>query len=188
MIILAVTLGYLLGSIPFGLVFTKLAGKGDIRNYGSGNIGATNVMRHCGKLCALLTLICDCGKGALAVYLATKLINPQIGLYAGVAAILGHVFPVWLKFRGGKAVATALAVFGIICWKLGAAMVLSWLIIFFIFRISSLAAIVAFILAPLYAYLLDLNQSVLFSAIFISILVLIRHLDNIKRLLAGRER
>lgn len=178
--------GYIIGSIPFGLVFTRLAGRGDIRNFGSGNIGATNVVRRAGKFWGFLTLICDIGKGALAVYISS-LYNQELAIYVGMMAIIGHVFPIWLNFKGGKAVATSIAVWLFIDLQLGLLIIATWLVTFVLFRISSLAAIIAFTLAPIYAYFLDLDSNVQISSILVSALVLFRHKANFSRILKGEE-
>ncbi len=178
--------GYLLGSIPFGLVLTRLAGLGDIRKMGSGNIGATNVLRTGRKGLAAATLLLDGGKGAAAVLIA-GIWGPDTSLMAGLGAMLGHLFPVWLKFKGGKGVATALGILLAIAWPVGLACCATWLAVAGIFRFSSLSALVAFLAAPLYAWLLlgDL-QMVEFAAI-LAALVWVRHHSNIRRLLKGEE-
>jgi len=136
-IVAAASIAYLLGSIPFGLVLTRLAGKGDIRQIGSGNIGATNVLRTGSKTLAFLTLLLDAGKGALAVILATFVFSFEtVSQIAAVAALLGHMFPVWLKFKGGKGVSTALGVMLALAWPVGVGALVVWLIIAFIFRYS----------------------------------------------------
>jgi glycerol-3-phosphate acyltransferase PlsY len=181
----AIILGYLLGSIPFGLLLTKAAGLGDIRNIGSGNIGATNVLRTGNKPLALGTLLLDGGKGAVATLVAAHF-DPLLGVIAGGAALLGHLFPVWLGFKGGKGVATTLGTLLAVNWMVGVAACLTWLAIAFGFRISSLAALVAVALSPLYAYILGTGPQVVLAA-FAAILVWIRHHENISRLLKGTE-
>ncbi|MAG97379.1 MAG: acyl-phosphate glycerol 3-phosphate acyltransferase [Rhodospirillaceae bacterium] len=181
----ALGLGYLLGAIPFGLVLTRLAGLGDIRAIGSGNIGATNVLRTGNKALALATLLLDGGKGAAAVLLGT-LYGPDIAVLAGTGAFLGHLFPVWLKFKGGKGVATALGILLAIAWPVGILACLTWLATAAIFRFSSLAALVAAALAPVYAYFLADMQRVEFSA-FLALLIFVRHHANIRRLVKGEE-
>ena len=137
--VIAALLGYLLGSIPFGLVLTKLAGLGDIRSIGSGNIGATNVLRTGRKDLALATLLLDGGKGAVAVLIA-RLVSEDLTVIAGGAAILGHLFPVWLKFKGGKGVATTLGTLIAVNWMVGIGACLVWLVVALLFRYSSLSA------------------------------------------------
>ncbi len=181
----ALGLGYLRGAIPFGLVLTRLAGLGDIRAIGSGNIGATNVLRTGNKALALATLLLDGGKGAAAVLLGT-LYGPDIAMLAGTGAFLGHLFPVWLKFKGGKGVATALGILLAIAWPVGILACLTWLATAALFRFSSLAALVAAALAPVYAYFLADMQRVEFSA-FLALLIFVRHHANIRRLVKGEE-
>ncbi len=181
----ALVLGYLLGAIPFGLVLTRLAGLGDIRAIGSGNIGATNVLRTGNKGLAAATLVLDGGKGALAVLLG-NLYGPDMAVLAGTGAFLGHLFPVWLKFRGGKGVATAIGILLAIAWPVGILACLTWLATAALFRFSSLAALVAAALAPVYAYFLADQQRLEFAA-FLALLIFVRHHANIRRLLKGEE-
>jgi glycerol-3-phosphate acyltransferase PlsY len=180
--------GYLLGSIPFGLIATRLGGAGDIRNVGSGNIGATNVLRTGRRDLALITLIGDAGKGALAVLLAASLVSPLAGAVAGGAAFLGHLFPVWLRFRGGKGVATFFGILFAGAWPIGLAAGAAWLIMAGVFRYSSLAAITAAALAPIYVLILYGWTTPLFwLALGMAALIFIRHRANISRLLGGTE-
>ena len=181
----ALVFGYLLGSIPFGLVLTRLAGLGDIRKVGSGNIGATNVLRTGRKGLALATLLLDGGKGALAVLIGREF-GPDIAVLAGGGAFLGHCFPVWLRFKGGKGVATYLGVMLAIAWPAGLACCLTWLAVAALLRWSSVAALSAAALGPLYAYLwADWQRMEL--AVFLAVIVFIRHHANIRRLLSGEE-
>lgn len=178
--------GYLLGSIPFGLVLTRMAGLGDIRQIGSGNIGATNVLRTGRKGLALATLLLDGGKGAIAVGLAWALLGGHAPLAAGFAAVLGHNFPVWLKFKGGKGVATTIGTLTAATWPVGLAAIGTWLVVAGLFRISSLAALVALASAPVYAWFLAGPEAAAMAA-GLALLGFIRHKANILRLLQGQE-
>jgi acyl phosphate:glycerol-3-phosphate acyltransferase len=177
---------YLLGSLPFGLVLTRMAGLGDVRQIGSGNIGATNVLRTGHKGLAAATLLLDGGKGAAAVLIA-KLWGPDMALVAAFGAVVGHLFPVWLGFRGGKGVATTLGVLLALSLPLGIASCLLWLIVAGLFRYSSLAALVAVAAAPVVSWFLlaDLQMVQLTGAL--ALLVWLRHHENIRRLLTGQE-
>jgi glycerol-3-phosphate acyltransferase PlsY len=181
----AALLGYLLGAIPFGLVLTKMAGLGDIRAIGSGNIGATNVLRTGRKDLALATLLLDGGKGAIAVLIARQF-SEDLTVIAGGAAILGHLFPVWLKFKGGKGVATTLGTLIAIHWMVGIGACLTWLIVALVFRYSSLSALVAVAAAPFIALWVG-NVPLAWLAGFAALLVWVRHQENIRRLLKGTE-
>ncbi|MEI6559431.1 MAG: glycerol-3-phosphate 1-O-acyltransferase PlsY [Rhodospirillaceae bacterium] len=185
-VLLAAAAGYLLGSIPFGLLLTWLAGLGDIRSIGSGNIGATNVLRTGNKALAAATLLLDGGKGAAAVLLAGLLLGEAPALAAAAGAMLGHSFPVWLGFKGGKGVATALGILLAAAWPVGLSVALVWLLTAYVFRISSLAALVAAGLAPLLAWALA-GGPLAVAALFIAGLIFIRHEANIRRLLRGEE-
>ncbi|MBF0166799.1 MAG: glycerol-3-phosphate 1-O-acyltransferase PlsY [Alphaproteobacteria bacterium] len=184
--LLAALGGYLLGSIPFGLVLTKAAGLGDIRSIGSGNIGATNVLRTGNKKLAAATLILDGVKGAVAVLLALWLASEDIALIAGLFAVLGHNFPVWLKFKGGKGVATTLGTMMAVSWPTGLLCIATWLITAKLFRISSLAALVALGASPLYAYFFASPRHAAL-ALVLAVLGMARHRANIERLMAGTE-
>ncbi len=181
--------GYLLGSIPFGLIATRLGGAGDIRKIGSGNIGATNVLRSGRKDLAAITLIGDAGKGAVAVLIAHLLThgNPAAVALAGGAAFFGHLFPVWLKFKGGKGVATFYGVLLSACWPVGVLAGITWLAMAFLFRLSSLAALTAAVLAPLFAFATDQPYPMILLPLFMTVLIYIRHSENIRRLLKGEE-
>lgn len=188
---LAITVvgGYLLGSIPFGLIATRLGGAGDIRKIGSGNIGATNVLRSGRKDLAAITLLGDAGKGVVAVLLARYLThgNPAVIALAGGAAFLGHLFPVWLKFKGGKGVATFYGVLLSAAWPVGIAAGATWLAVAFLLRISSLAALVAAVLAAPFALAFDQPYPIMVLCLFMAVLIFIRHRENIGRLLKGQE-
>lgn len=178
--------GYLLGSIPFGLVITRALGLGDLRAIGSGNIGATNVLRTGHKGAALATLLLDSGKGAMAVLLARWLGGDGAALIAGAAAFLGHLFPVWLGFRGGKGVATFLGTTLALFWPVGLIACGLWLATAAITRISSLSALIAAAGAPVMALVFGL-RGLAAATLFMAVLILIRHRTNIQRLLAGTE-
>lgn len=183
-IILPAIIGYLLGAIPFGLVITKMAGLGDIRAVGSGNIGATNVLRTGRKDLALATLLLDGGKGAIAVFIAVTLgWRPEI---AGAAAFLGHCFPVWLKFKGGKGVATFMGTLFALHFIAGVFAGAIWLSVAFILRYSSLSALVAAAATPLVLFALG-QPAYAVAALFMATLIFIRHKANIARLLSGSE-
>ncbi|MBN7760085.1 glycerol-3-phosphate 1-O-acyltransferase PlsY [Nitratireductor aquibiodomus] len=184
-LIAALVFGYLLGSIPFGLIITRLAGKGDVRKIGSGNIGATNVLRTGSKKLAALTLLGDALKGTVAVLLAA-LYGPDQAVAAGLGAFLGHLFPVWLGFRGGKGVATYLGVLVAIAWPGALIFAVVWLSVAFLTRYSSLSALVAAVAVPIGLYLLGYVQAAeLF--VLMSLIVFIKHRANIARLLSGTE-
>jgi glycerol-3-phosphate acyltransferase PlsY len=185
-LVLAALGGYLLGSIPFGLVLTRLAGLGDIRAIGSGNIGATNVLRTGNKGLAAATLILDSGKGAFAAWLAGTYVSPEAGAVAGLFAVLGHNFPVWLKFKGGKGVATTLGVLLAVAWPVGLAACLTWVAMAAAFRYSSLAALVALALSPFYALIWS-DVWVTVTALILGVLAILRHRANIQRLVTGTE-
>jgi glycerol-3-phosphate acyltransferase PlsY len=185
--LLVLTCGYLLGSVPFGLVVTYLGGAGDIRSVGSGNIGATNVLRTGRKGLALLTLIGDGGKGIAAVLLARHFLGDTAAALAGGAAFLGHLFPVWLKFKGGKGVATFFGVMLSAAWPVGIMAALTWLAVAALMRMSSLAALTTVALAPAYALATDQPPAITGLALFMAVLVFIRHRENIARLRVGTE-
>jgi glycerol-3-phosphate acyltransferase PlsY len=184
--LVCLALGYLFGSIPFGLIVTKLAGLGDVRKIGSGNIGATNVLRTGKKWAALATLLLDGGKGALAVVIARHFYGIEGICLAGTAAILGHIFPAWLKFKGGKGVATSLGVMLAAFWPAGLAMVLTWLAVAYISKVSSLSALAAALLAPAYAIAFG-NLPFAALALAITVIIFSTHHENIRRLMRGEE-
>ncbi len=186
--------GYLLGSIPFGVILTRAAGTGDVRSIGSGNIGATNVLRTGRKDLALATLLLDAGKGAAALLIARHLFDSEAaGAIAGGAAFLGHLFPVWLKFKGGKGVATFFGLLIAAAWPLGLMAGATWILAAALFRISSLAALIASVAAIVYALLpipalgLPAPGPVIALAVFTVALIWIRHHENIGRLVKGAE-
>jgi len=182
----AVLGGYLLGAVPFGLVLTRLAGLGDIRKVGSGNIGATNVLRGGHKGLAAATLLLDGGKGAAAVLVA-NMWGPDMALVAALGAVLGHLYPVWLLFKGGKGVATTLGVLLAIAWPVGVAACATWLAVAGIFRYSSLAGLISLAAAPAYAWLFTSDLQLVELIATLAALVWFRHRANIARLLTGQE-
>ena len=182
---LALLIGYVLGSIPFGLIIAKLGGAGDIRDIGSGNIGATNVLRTGRKGLAVATLLLDLAKGFLAVWIVASL-SPGNELLAGAGAILGHLYPVWLKFKGGKGVATFMGVALALDWRMGAAYAAIWLGVILVTRISSLGGLLAAASVPLSAYLTGHPEYVPLTAA-LALLIVWKHKDNIGRLLKGGE-
>jgi acyl phosphate:glycerol-3-phosphate acyltransferase len=182
----ALALGYLLGSIPFGLLLTRSAGLGDVRSIGSGNIGATNVLRTGNKALAAATLLFDALKGVAAVLLARALLGPGLDLHAAAAALVGHIYPVWLGFKGGKGVATFLGVAFILAWPIGAVAVAVWLGALALSRISSVGGIGCAVSAPLAAWALGRPDLILFFAAA-ALLIVWTHRANIRRLAAGAE-
>ncbi|WP_374570889.1 glycerol-3-phosphate 1-O-acyltransferase PlsY [Phenylobacterium sp.] len=193
-LIAAVAGGYLLGSIPFGVIATRLGGAGDVRKIGSGNIGATNVLRTGRRDLALITLIGDGGKGALAVFLAwwftrnnTEEAQAVLTSLAGGAAFLGHIFPVWLGFRGGRGVATFFGTLLAAAWPVGVLAALAWIVFAVMFRISSMAALAAAALSPIFVLMVARPYPILALSAFMAVLIYIRHIPNIRRLLKGEE-
>ena len=182
----ALIIGYVLGSIPFGLIFAFAAGAGDVRKVGSGNIGATNVLRTGKKWAAAGTLICDALKGAAAVLVARAALPIGYEIFAAAAAVLGHIYPIWLKFRGGKGVATVLGVSAALYWPVGLLVGATWLLAALIWRISSLSALIAIGLSPVYFFVLGAHNYVLLAAL-LALLIFYTHRENIRRLLKGAE-
>lgn len=183
--LLAVALGYLFGSVPFGLLLTRISGKGDIRDIGSGNIGATNVLRTGSKPLAALTLLLDCLKATAAILLARRLFGDETGTFAATGALLGHVYPVWLKLRGGKGVATLLGVLIPLLPVAAVVYAAIWILLLLALRISSVAGMTAVVSAPITA--LILHSSLAPMLLGLALLVLWKHRENIVRLLAGKE-
>ena len=192
---LYVVLGYFLGSIPFGLVLTKLAGMGDVRKIGSGNIGATNVLRTGNKGLAAVTLLLDGLKGLVPVLIAGRF-APEVVAMAGAAAFLGHVFPVWLGFKGGKGVATFMGVLLALSWPTGLAAIAVWVSALALFRYSSLSSLLASAAAPVMIWAFETPPGAFWSfdarlgamwVFVMTVVVFVRHRDNIKRLIAGQE-
>lgn len=185
-LVLAAVIGYLLGSIPFGLVLTRLAGLGDIRRIGSGNIGATNVLRTGRKGLAAATLILDALKGTAAVLIGGYLGGPDAAMLGGLGAFLGHLFPVWLKFRGGKGVAVYIGILIGLIWPAAILFCLIWLALAFALRYSSLSALTASVITPIILWLVGHTAlATLFAAL--TLLLIYMHRENIKRLMAGTE-
>lgn len=182
---LVLLFAYLLGSVPFGLLLTRVAGLGDIRDIGSGNIGATNVLRTGKKGLAVLTLLLDGLKGTIAVW-AALLLTPDYASYAGLAALLGHLFPVWIRFKGGKGVATMIGILLGLSWPVAVFVIMTWLAVALIMRISSLSALVAVGAAPVFYTIFEKGPSV-GIILLMALLVFIKHADNITRLVNGTE-
>ncbi len=187
LLIFVAVASYLLGSIPFGLVITKAMGLGDLRQIGSGNIGATNVLRTGSKPAALATLLLDAGKGGIAVLLARFFVGEDAAQLAGLAAFIGHIFPVWLNFNGGKGVATYLGTLLALSFFVGLAACMTWLVFALVFRISSLAALAAAALMPLSLHLMGLPSYVILAAL-LGALIWMRHAGNIRRIVTGTEK
>jgi acyl phosphate:glycerol-3-phosphate acyltransferase len=182
----ALLIGYLLGSIPFGLVLTRLAGTADLRSIGSGNIGATNVLRTGHKGLAAATLLLDALKGTAAVIIAGYFGGPNAAMLAGLGAFLGHLFPVWLKFRGGKGVAVYIGILIGLFWPAAIVFCLIWLVMAFALRYSSLSALVASVITPLFLWWFGHAALAALFAV-LTLLLIFMHRENIQRLLAGTE-
>lgn len=186
MLVIWALAGYLLGSIPFGIIVAGVMGLGDLRQIGSGNIGATNVLRTGSKTGAALTLIADAGKAGIAVLLTRALAAEDAAQLAGFAAFFGHCYPIWLKFRGGKGVSTFFGLLLALAWPVGIAAGATWLITAALFRYSSLAALITAVLTPVFIIILELNH--LFTLeIFLALLIFWRHKENIVRLFCSQE-
>jgi glycerol-3-phosphate acyltransferase PlsY len=186
LLLLVAVLAYLLGSVPFGIVITRALGLGDLRQIGSGNIGATNVLRTGNKGAALATLVLDAAKGAIAVLIARAALAEDAAQLAGLAAFLGHLFPIWLKFRGGKGVATFLGILLALAWPVGLAACATWLVVALISRISSLAALLSAATSSLWLVFMHQGQMLLLIMI-LTVLVYVRHAENLRRIKAGTE-
>jgi acyl phosphate:glycerol-3-phosphate acyltransferase len=186
LLILWAVIGYLLGSIPFGMVLTRIMGLGNLREIGSGNIGATNVLRTGNKTAAALTLLLDGGKGAVAVLLARWLAGEDAAQLAALAAMIGHCYPVWLRFQGGKGVATFIGLILALAWPVGLAVCVTWLIVAASTRMSSFAALAAAAVSTLWMVLLGAGEA-LFLGAALTLLIFWRHRSNIARLRAGTE-
>ena len=182
----ALGLGYLLGSIPFGLLFAYAFGEGDVRKVGSGNIGATNVLRTGNRSAAALTLLFDAAKGAASVVIARKFFGSDAALIAALGAFLGHLYPVWLGFKGGKGVAVSLGILFALYWPAALLAAATWIAVAAIFRISSLSALVAAVMAPLYLFFFNREHEAI-VALVLALLILVTHRENIGRLLRGQE-
>ena len=189
--------GYFLGSIPFGLILTKTSGLGDIRKIGSGNIGATNVLRTGNKKIALFTLLLDGGKGAVAIYLITIILTKvfdnnfdMVGFYqctVAISAVVGHCFPIWLKFKGGKGVATGFGVILSLNLNIGIVALLIWVLIAKVFKISSMSALIAYFLIPVLMFYYETEIIYFLSSFLISLVCFVQHRENIKRLINRSE-
>ena len=189
--------GYFLGSIPFGLILTKISGLGDIRKIGSGNIGATNVLRTGNKKLALITLLLDGGKGAIAIYLitiiSTKVFNNNFDIVEfyqctiAISAVIGHCFPIWLRFKGGKGVATGFGVILSLNLNIGIVALLIWVLIAKVFKISSMSALIAYFLIPILMFYFETELIYFLSSFIISLICFVQHRENIKRLINRSE-
>ena len=189
--------GYFLGSIPFGLILTKISGLGDIRKIGSGNIGATNVLRTGNKKIALFTLLLDGGKGAVAIYLITIILTKvfdnyfdMVGFYqctVAISAVVGHCFPIWLRFKGGKGVATGFGVILSLNLNIGIVALLIWVLIAKVFKISSMSALIAYFLIPILMFYYETEFIYFLSSFIISLICFVQHRENIKRLINRSE-
>ncbi|WP_333830857.1 glycerol-3-phosphate 1-O-acyltransferase PlsY [Pararhodobacter sp.] len=186
LLLLVAVLAYLLGSVPFGLVITRALGLGDLRQIGSGNIGATNVLRTGNKAAALATLLLDAGKGGIAVLIARLALGEDAAQLAALASFLGHIFPVWLGFRGGKGVATFLGTLLVLAWPAGLLACATWAAVAAISRISSLSALVAAASVPLWLLVLGRGEALALTVV-LAVLIFQRHATNIARLRAGTE-
>lgn len=185
-IFLVILFAYLIGSIPFGIIISKIMGLGNLRNIGSGNIGATNVLRTGNKLAAILTLIFDLLKGAIAVIITYYIFNDTTAQIAALSSFLGHCFPIWLKFKGGKGVATFIGISLALYWPAGILICLTWVLIAFLSRTSSLSALISSLSSILWVWILGVPSAV-FVMTVLTILIWFRHIENIKRIIKNTE-
>lgn len=185
-IFLVILFAYLIGSIPFGIIISKIMGLGNLRNIGSGNIGATNVLRTGNKLAAILTLIFDLLKGAIAVIITYYIFNDTTAQIAALSSFLGHCFPIWLKFKGGKGVATFIGISLALFWPAGILICLTWVLTAFLSRISSLSALISSLSSILWVWILGVPSAV-FVMTVLTILIWYRHIENIKRIIKNTE-
>jgi len=185
-IFLVILFAYLIGSIPFGIIISKIMGLGNLRNIGSGNIGATNVLRTGNKLAAILTLIFDLLKGAIAVIITYYIFNDTTAQIAALSSFLGHCFPIWLKFKGGKGVATFIGISLALYWPAGILICLTWVLTAFLSRISSLSALISSLSSILWVWILGVPSAV-FVMTVLTILIWFRHIENIKRIIKNTE-
>jgi len=185
-IFLVILFAYLIGSIPFGIIISKIMGLGNLRNIGSGNIGATNVLRTGNKLAAILTLIFDLLKGAIAVIITYYIFNDATAQIAALSSFLGHCFPIWLKFKGGKGVATFIGISLALYWPAGILICLTWVLTAFLSRISSLSALISSLSSILWVWILGVPSAV-FVMTVLTILIWYRHIENIKRIIKNTE-
>ena len=185
-IFLVILFAYLIGSIPFGIIISKIMGLGNLRNIGSGNIGATNVLRTGNKLAAILTLIFDLLKGAISVIITYYIFNDTIAQIAALSSFLGHCFPIWLKFKGGKGVATFIGISLALYWPAGILICLTWVLTAFLSRVSSLSALISSLSSILWVWILGVPSAV-FVMTVLTILIWFRHIENIKRIIKNTE-
>ncbi|MDA8741982.1 glycerol-3-phosphate 1-O-acyltransferase PlsY [Amylibacter sp.] len=185
-IFLVILFAYLIGSIPFGIIISKIMGLGNLRNIGSGNIGATNVLRTGNKLAAILTLIFDLLKGAIAVIITYYIFNDTTAQIAALSSFLGHCFPIWLKFKGGKGVATFIGISLALYWPAGILICLTWVLTAFLSRISSLSALISSLSSILWVWILGVPSAVIVMTV-LTILIWYRHIENIKRIIKNTE-
>jgi glycerol-3-phosphate acyltransferase PlsY len=185
-IFLVILFAYLIGSIPFGIIISKIMGLGNLRNIGSGNIGATNVLRTGNKLAAILTLIFDLLKGAISVIITYYIFNDTTAQIAALSSFLGHCFPIWLKFKGGKGVATFIGISLALYWPAGILICLTWVLTAFLSRVSSLSALISSLSSILWVWILGVPSAV-FVMTVLTILIWFRHIENIKRIIKNTE-